>query len=177
MGIRYPYYIIKKRPIADRQSLLYTLNKSEYTYKNTKTYLYSLDKVGKNYVLRPIRGMAFNMPDILVGFNQSATLFYFTDKSIQTLAFESPFALVSQIGRKKPIYPCYPFTIYQYNYKTRRLLAINDLSLKQRVPIPVIRKYYSVVNAMQMSDLVRNLVEKGQGLNLTSNEIVRIYFF
>lgn len=146
------------------------------TYKNEKTYVYTLERTGRGYTLRPIRGMAFNMPDIVVGFNQAATLLYFTDKSIKTLGFESPFAVVSQIGRKRPIYPRYPFPIYQYNYRTSRLGAINDETVKQSVPIPVVRKYYSVVRAMQESDRIRSLVERGQELDLTSNEIIKIYF-
>jgi hypothetical protein len=113
-----------------------------------------------------------------VGFNYSGSLAYITDKRISSLAFESPFSIVSEIGEKTPVYPSYPFPIYKYNFATRRLSAIdiNDMKLVAKVPIESVKKYYMIYEAHESKKSIQDRIEQGKKFDITSSELVKIFF-
>ncbi|MCU0288637.1 MAG: hypothetical protein MUF15_19870 [Acidobacteria bacterium] len=145
--------------------------------ENTGVYLYTANLNGREIYLQPIGDQLLGMSSVLVGFDKTGNLAYITEHKIAELAFESPFALVAQYGKKKPVYPFYPFPIYKYNFAARSLTKLNELDfIESSIPVGVLKKYALVANAFSASSEVQKLVEKGQTLELTSSEVVKTYF-
>ncbi len=144
---------------------------------NTGVYLYAVSVMGRNIRLQPIWDQPLGMLSVLVGFNRTGTQGYITDHKIESLAFESPFSQVGQYGKKKPVYPVYPFSIYKYNFVTQKLVKLKEVGqVDTAPPIEALKKYALVSNAVITNSEVQSLVEKGQGLDLTSSEMVKTYF-
>lgn len=144
---------------------------------NESVYLYAMGLTGR--ILRPrlIFRRPLGMPSVLVGFNSTGTLAYITDHRINKVAFESPFAQVSQYGKKAPVYPTYPFPIFRYNFTTRRLARLKEVGqVEVAPPVDAVRKYALLYSALLSNAQVQRLVEKGQQLDLTSSEMVKTYF-
>lgn len=144
---------------------------------NAGVYLYALTVMGRNIRLQPIWDQPLPMLSTSVGFDRTGTQAYFTDRKIESLAFESPFSQVGQYGKKKPVYPVYPFPIYKYNFVTGKLVKLTEVgSVESAPPIIALKKYALISNAVSTNSEVQALVEKGQGLDLTSSEVVKTYF-
>ncbi len=144
--------------------------------ENETVNFYAVTLAGTNFILKPIFGRSLPMPGGHVGFDSSGSLAYITDASISSLAFESPFSKVSLLGRKTPVYPVYPFPVYQYNFNTNRVVEITDPDQMKRVPIEAVQKYYLVCDAYQLNERVKDLIGLGQGFDITSTEVVKTYF-
>ncbi|MCX6581993.1 MAG: tetratricopeptide repeat protein [Candidatus Aminicenantes bacterium] len=144
---------------------------------NAGVYLYALSVMGRNIRLQPIWDKPLAMLSALVGFDRTGTQAYITDRKIESLAFESPFSQVGQYGKKKPVYPVYPFSIYKYNFVARKLVRLTEVGpVESAPPIDAVKKYALVANAFSTNSEVQTLVEKGQQLDLTSSEMVKTYF-
>lgn len=144
---------------------------------NAGVYLYAVTVMGRNIRLQPIWDQPLGMLSALVGFDRTGTQAYITDRKIESLAFESPFSQVGQYGKKKPVYPVYPFSIYKYNFSAQKLVKLKEVgSVETAPPIDALKKYALVANAVSTNSEVQALVEKGQGLDLTSAEMVKTYF-
>jgi hypothetical protein len=144
---------------------------------NKSVYLYAVELAGRNLRLRPVFGHPLNMPSVIVGFNSTGTLAYITNSEINALAFESPFSQVSQYEEKKPVYPTYPFPIYKYNFVTGRLEKLRNIGQTEiDPPIEGVKKYAMVADAFDVNSQIQALIEKGQRLDLTSTETVKIHF-
>lgn len=140
-------------------------------------YLYYIDLTGRTLRLQELRREPFEFPSAAVGFNSAGTIIYVTDSRINTLAFESPFSQVSQYGQKTPVYPSYPFPVYKYYLKMRRLERMKGALQSEVVPpIDALKKYAVVANAYQDNSRVQALIETGLQLDLTSPESVKIFF-
>ena len=145
--------------------------------KNKSVYLYAIGLAGRNFRVRPVFGHPLNMPSVIVGFNSTGTLAYITNSKINALAFESPFSQVSQIEKKKPVYPIYPFPIYKYNFVTGRFEKLRNIGQTEvDLPIEGVKKYTLVADAFSVNSRINALIEKGQKLDLTSTEAVKIHF-
>ncbi|HLP61639.1 MAG TPA: hypothetical protein VK186_22555 [Candidatus Deferrimicrobium sp.] len=145
--------------------------------ENAGVYLYAADLTDRDIRLQPIWEQPLAMSSVLVGFDRTGALAYITDGKIKELAFESPFAQVAQYGKKKPVYPVYPFPIYKYNFTTQNLARLKELgSVEAAPPIDALKKYALVSNAFSTNSEVQALVERGQKLELTSSEVVKTYF-
>lgn len=157
----------------DRKHLVFSSTARE----GESIYLYYINLTGRTLRLQALSGKPLVFPSAAVGFNSAGTIIYITDSSINKLAFESPFSQESQYGKKTPVYPNYPFHVYKYYLKTRRLQRMkNALQSEVVPPIDVLEKYSLVANAYHDNSRVQGLIEKGQQLDLTSSESVRIYF-
>ncbi len=156
----------------DRERLIISATAVE----NEKVYLYAVDKAGRLYRLSSLARFALSMASVQVGFNRSGSLAYITDGAISSLAFESPFSIVSLYGKTKPVYPVYPFPVYQYNFSTRRFVQIKDVSIVERAPIEDLKKYFLVKQAYETNSQVGKLIQKGEQMDVTSSELVKIYF-
>ncbi|MCK5057526.1 MAG: hypothetical protein KAT34_12760 [Candidatus Aminicenantes bacterium] len=142
---------------------------------NESVNLYALGIAGRRIVFRPVYGLGNRVPAVTVGFNAPGNLAYITDAAISSVAFESPFSKISALGKKTPIYPFYPFHIYQYNFNTYRLTKVSDLEKLRRAPINEVRKFFQVADAYQYNDDIKHLIKTGESLDLTSTEVVRTY--
>jgi len=157
----------------NRKSIIFSSTAEE----NKSVYLYAIDLSGRSLRLAPIFGRPLNMASVLVGFSNTGSLAYVTDSKINALAFESPFSQVSLYGQKKPVYPKYPFPIYKYNFVTRRLERLKDMRQTGVVPpIKGLRKYAMVADAYGSNYQIQALIVKGEMLDLTSTEVVKIHF-
>ncbi|MCP4148824.1 MAG: hypothetical protein GY757_13845, partial [bacterium] len=155
----------------NRKSIIVTTEAKQ----NTSTYLYTLLTARNNFKLQLLSGRPFQAPAVDVGFNSTGTLAYITDKRINDMAFDAPFSSVSQLGEKTPVYPDYPFPILKYNSKTRRLSRIKDMSQLNTIPIPSVKKYASVSDAIIEHSQIEELVNQGEKLDITSEENVKIF--
>lgn len=144
--------------------------------ENEKVYLYAVTAAGPRYRLMPVVSYALSLPSIQVGFDRSGILAYITDGSVSKLAFESPFSIVSLIGKNKPIYPVYPFPVYQFNFNSRRFVQIKDISIIERTPIRDLKKYFLVKQAYDTNSQIAGLIKKGETTDVTSEELVKIFF-
>ena len=111
-----------------------------------------------------------------MGFNQSGSMVYITDSRILNTAFESPFSVVSLLGKKKPVYPVYPFPVFRYNFMNRSFEKLKDISQIERVPIKAMKKYFLVVRGYETISKIGDLIRKGEGMDVTSSEVVKIHF-
>jgi len=157
---------------ADRAHMVMTTVES----LNESINLYAIKYDGKNMILKPIFSSPRSMAAAAVGFDLSGTLAYITNAAISTVAFESPFSLVSPLGKKTPVYPGYPFPVYKYNFATGTVGEINDLDQLKRIKLKEVQKYYLVSDANQLDDSVRELIKLGLKLDITSTEVIKIYF-
>lgn len=144
--------------------------------ENEKVYLYTLIANADVFTLKPVVGYALKMPTILAAFNDSGTVAYFTDGSLSELAFISPFSTVSAYGRKMGVYPNFPFPVYSYTYANNRWTEIKNRESLRGVPLPHLRQYLLVADAVQNNPDVAQLLEKGKNINITSAEEMKIYF-
>ncbi|MCP5106568.1 MAG: tetratricopeptide repeat protein [bacterium] len=151
---------------------------SSVARENESVYLYAMGLTGRVFRLALISRRPLSMASVEVGFNSAGTLAYITDHKISKLAFDSPFSMVSQFGQKKPVYPAYPFYIFKYNFATRRLTTSQAKGAEITVvpPLDTVKKYAAVANSYYAHTQVRALIEKGRQLDLTSSEMVKIYF-
>lgn len=141
-------------------------------------YLYGLEVSESKFSLNPVFGHPLELSSALVGFNRSGTMAYITDGRISSLGFESPFAEVSLYGKKKALYPFYPYPVYLYNFSTKSFFRLkNTMQLDQieNIPIRDIQKYALVCRAYQLNSNISDLIVKGQQLDLTSAQVVKIY--
>jgi hypothetical protein len=158
---------------GNRENLIFATTARE----NESVYLYAMGLTGRILRPRSISRRPLGMPSVLVGFNSTGTLAYITDHRINKVAFESPFARVSQYGQKTPVYPTYPFPIFRYNFAVRRLARLKGLGdLEVAPPIEAVRKYALLYTALLSNSRIQGLVAKGQQLDLTSSELVKTYF-
>jgi tetratricopeptide (TPR) repeat protein len=141
-------------------------------------YVYALELFDSTPRLSLVSSRPLPMPAVDVGFNYSGTLAYITNSQLSKLAFESPFSIVSEIGVKTPVYGSYPFPIYKFNFEAKKLTAIdiNDIKQVGNVPIETVKKYYMVYEAHESKSSVHDLIEKGKKLDLTSSELVKVFF-
>jgi len=144
--------------------------------ENESVYLYAVEAVGQNYQLRQVYTKPFKMKHVTAGFNSAGNLAYITHKDITTSAFESPFSIISEYQQKTPVFPDYPFSIFKYNFVTKRVSVVKDLTQLEHVPIDAVKKYFLVYDTMETDNSVNSLIEKGQRLDLTSSSIVKVYF-
>jgi tetratricopeptide (TPR) repeat protein len=157
----------------NRNSIIFSSTAEE----NKSVYLYAIDLTERSLRLSPVFGRPLNMASVIVGFSNTGTMAYITDSKINALAFESPFSQVSQYEQKKPVYPKYPFPIYKYNFATRSMEILKDMRQTGVVPpIEGLRKYAMVVDAFGSNSQIQALIIKGQMLDLTSTEVVKIHF-
>lgn len=160
-------------PSEDRKHLVF----STTARGGESIYLYYIGMAGRTLRLRALGGRPLAFPAAAVGFNSTGTIIYITDSRIKKLAFESPFAQVSQYGRKASVYPNYPFNVYKYYLKTGRLQRMKGPLQSEVVPpVEVLKKYNVVANAYHGNSRVQTLIEKGLQLDLTSSESVKIFF-
>lgn len=146
--------------------------------ENQSVYVYAVELSDSSPRLSLVSSRPLPMSAVDVGFNYSGTLAYITDSQLSKLAFESPFSIVSEIGEKTPVYGSYPFPIYKFNFDTKKLTAvdINDIKQVGNVPIETVKKYYMIYEAYQSKSSVQDLIEKGKKLDLTSSELVKVFF-
>lgn len=146
--------------------------------ESQSVYVYAMELVNSTPRLSLVSSRPLPLPALEVGFNYTGALVYITDRRLSKLAFESPFSIVSDIGKKTPVYPSYPYPIYQFNFTTKGLTAIdiNDIKLVGKVPIESVKKYYLIYEAYQSKSNIQNYLEKGKKLDITSAELVKIYF-
>jgi tetratricopeptide (TPR) repeat protein len=144
--------------------------------KNPRIYLYAVEIQERSLKYKQLHAEPLPIASAAVGFNKAGSLVYITDNLISRLAFESPFAVVPQIGARTYVYESYPFPIYMYNFGSGQFGVITDMSWLGKVPIPCIKKYYAVSEASGLKSNIQKLIQKGQQLDLTSSEIVKIFF-
>lgn len=144
--------------------------------KNEKVNVYVMERTGRSFSLRRLVNAPFPMAGVEVGFNRAGSMVYITDARIKTTAFESPFSVVSLLGKKNPVYPVYPFPVFRYNFGTRSFERLKDISQIERVPIMAMKKYFLVVRGYETINKIGDLIRKGEGMDLTSSEVVKIYF-
>ncbi|UCH98339.1 MAG: hypothetical protein JSV88_16260 [Candidatus Aminicenantes bacterium] len=158
----------------DRKKIIFSTTAIE----NKSVYLYAVEVVNSSPRFMMVSSRPLPMPSVDVGFNYSGTLAYITDSRLSKLAFESPFSIVSEIGEKTPVYPSYPFPIYKFNFASKETSAINinDMNLVGKVPIETVKKYHLVYEAHHAKSPIQSYIEKGKKLDLTSSEIVKVYF-
>ena len=147
--------------------------------ENERIYLYAIEKIGSRFVFRAAYRSSINMPSALVGFNPDGTLAYITDARIASLAFESPFSNVSLYDQKRLIYPVFPFSIYRYNFKTSRFSKVqntNQVEVLENIPILEIQRYALITRAFQANSQINELIQRGQKLDLTSSQVIKIHF-
>jgi len=144
--------------------------------KDEKVYLYCITKKGRNFKLDPIVNYALKMPSVLVGFNKNETIAYITNAYVSELSFESPFSQISYYGKRKPVYPKYPFLVYKYNFITKKCFRLRYLNQIEKAPIRDIKKYSLVKRAYQTNSDIYKLIQKSQKFDLISSTSVKIYF-
>jgi hypothetical protein len=156
----------------DRDKIIF----STAAKKGESIYLYAVEGLKRSFSLKLLYPKPLPLASVDVGFNRSGTLAYITDSRLARLAFESPFSIVPQIGDKIPVYSTYPFYLYQYNFPSQRFGMIKDMDWLDRVPIPSVKRYYMVREAAGTKSSIQGLIERGQRLDLTSSEIVKVFF-
>lgn len=147
--------------------------------ENERIYLYAIEKIGSRFVFKAAYRHSINIPSALVGFNQDGTLAYITDAQIASLAFESPFSNVSLYDQKRLIYPVFPFPIYCYHFETSRFSQIqntNQVEVLENIPIREIQRYAFISRAFQANSQINKLIQRGQKLDLTSSQVIKIHF-
>lgn len=146
---------------------------------NERVYLYAIEINGNRFSLRPASRRSLKMAAVLVGFNQQGDKVYITDRNITSLAFESPFSIVSIYGKKKLVYPVYPFPIYQYDFNRKTIFQLkinNQLDQLENIPIRNIQKYAIVCRAYQNNSQISDLIQRGQKFDLTSSKVIKVHF-
>lgn len=156
----------------DHKTMVFSTSALEEGYVN----LYAVEHTGKNYRVRLAYGKSLKMSGIMAGFNSAGNLAYITDWDIRARAFESPFSIASEYGEKEPVYPDYPYSIFKYNFMTGRLSMVKDISRMEVVPIETVKKYFLIYDGYEKNTRVRQLVDQGLRLELTSSKIVKIFF-
>lgn len=156
----------------DHEAMIFSTSDLEEGFVN----LYAVSRAGKDYKVHLAYAKPLKMSGILVGFNSAGNLAYITDSDIRTRAFESPFSIASEMGEKEPVYPDYPYAIFQYNFMTNHLSVVKDITQMEVVPIETVKKYFLVYDGYEKNTRVRQLVDQGLRLELTSSKIVKIFF-
>jgi tetratricopeptide (TPR) repeat protein len=144
--------------------------------KNEKVNVYAMQRSGRNFSMFKLVNAQFPMAGIEVGFNRAGTMAYITDARIRSTAFESPFSVVSLLGKKNPVYPVYPFPVFRFNFANRSFGKLKDISQIERVPIKAMKKYFLVVRGYETISKIGDLIRKGEGMDVTSSEVVKIHF-
>lgn len=144
--------------------------------ENEKVYIYTLVPDKNSYRLKPVVGYALSMPTILAGFSPDGATAFVTDGSLADMAFISPFAAASALGRKKAIYPDHAIAAYSYSYASDRWTQIKSREALRNVPIQVLRQYLAVADACRENPEVAKLLGKGGQLEITSDEEMKIHF-
>ncbi len=139
-----------------------------------RTFLYQLElhKARIRSLLLTPQPLPF--PSILLGTNAAETLIYVTDSRLGQLAFTSPFAVTSQLGEKKPLYPASPFPMLMLNRRVGRWTQLKSAEMLDAVPIPIWKKYRLVQRARSESRDVDALIQRGMEFDIASPEMVRI---
>ncbi len=175
--------IVQSLPYRGKfQSLFQSKNRTNFAFSSSaddekSVYLYALSPIRNQYRLASMYPTPIKSASVLGGFNSTGTLVYITDSQIEKIAFESPFSQTSHISQKKPVYHIYPFYIYQYNFVTRKFHRVNekDTGSLSIVPIDAVKKYVTISNAALNYEKIQNLIEKGEQLDITSTEVVKIH--
>lgn len=142
-----------------------------------KVYVYAfLWQSAKNAVLRPVIGYALSIPGIIAGYLPSGDTVYFTSQLLEEMAFDSPFSVPAAYGKQNSIYPNFPLPVFRYNFSADQFAAVKDPSALHGCPIPGMKKYFLVADAFERNTDIRNMIEKGQKLNITSSDLVHIVF-
>jgi tetratricopeptide (TPR) repeat protein len=155
---------------------------STTAFENQSVYVYAVELFNSTPRLSLVSSRPLPLPSLDVGFNYTGTLAYITDSRLSKVAFESPFSITSEaaseFGKKMPVYPSYPYPIYKFNFAAKRLTAvdINDIKLVGKVPIESVKKYYMIYEAQHSKNSVQKYIEKGKKLDITSSELVKIFF-
>ena len=169
---------------GDIQDIFYSRDLSTIIFstvasENERIYLYAIKRKGPRFIFRAAYRHSINMPSALVEFNQDGSFAYITDARIASLAFESPFSDVSLYDQKRLIYPVYPFPVYRYNFATGRFSQIqntNQIEVLENIPIREVQRYALVNRAFEANSEINQLIIKGQKLDLTSSQVVKIHF-
>lgn len=146
---------------------------------NESIYLYAVQSLENKFFLYPIFNRPLRMAGVLAGFNRDGSVVYLTDSGLTSLAFESPFSSVSLYGQKQLVYPVYPLPVFKYDFSTRRFTQIRDLNQieqLERIPLKETKKYSLVGRAFQLNSKINALINRGQQLDLTSSQVIRIHF-
>jgi tetratricopeptide (TPR) repeat protein len=144
--------------------------------ENEKVYIYTLVSSGDTFKLMPVIGYALGMASIQAAFSADGSVAYVTDGSLPDLAFSSPFSVLSAYGRKKAIYPAYPFPVYSYAYASERWAQVKSREALRSIPMPALQHYLLVADAIQVNADMAKLIAKGQQIDITSSEEMKIHF-
>ncbi|MBN2344860.1 MAG: hypothetical protein JXO51_00610 [Candidatus Aminicenantes bacterium] len=144
--------------------------------ENEKVYLYTLLAAGASFRLKPVIGYALNLPTVLVAFDAGGSKAYVCDGSLAELAFTSPFAAVSAMGRKAPVYPEYPFSVFSYSYANDRWAQVRKAADLRAVPLPALEHYLAVADACRANADVAKLLDEGAKIDITSSQEMKIHF-
>lgn len=139
-------------------------------------YLYSVELIGQGIRSRMLTKSIIPLKSVLAGFTRSGDRVYLTDGALAAEGFVSPFASVDEVGNKKPVYSNYPYPLLVYYFNTQKFEVIRDMNWLPKIPISYVKKYYRVSEASASKSDIQALIEKGQKLDLTSSELVKIYF-
>lgn len=156
----------------DRDRILF----STTNLQNDRISLYYLRNVNSVFSLAKITSSPILISNLLSAYSSDGYEFYFTDTNLPILAFESPFSLPGQLGKRTPVYPKFPQPIYKYTFMNRSITTIKNNAEMRRVPIKAVQKYFMVADAIRASDEIRKLIELGQTLEISSNEFIKIHF-
>ncbi len=144
--------------------------------ENEKVYMYGFQLNGKNHIFRPLTAGPLKLVTVSAGFDPSGKTAYFTDGSIGAMAFESPFSSLAGYGKRVSIYPRFPFRVYTYGFSNGQLTEISGSRSLREAPIRDLQQYFQVADAFERNLDVGQLIRKGQQLEITASETVKIYF-
>ncbi len=140
-----------------------------------RVYLYQLVQAA-GWQLQPLVGYALNAPSMLAAYSQGRDTYYLVDRRLADAAFESPFATVLPPNRRAPLFPALPLPAFSFQARTKAFQEIKSLDAKLNLPIPEIKRFSLLLDAQKAHSQIRKLVEKGEGLDVTSTEVVRTFF-
>lgn len=144
--------------------------------ENEKIFMYGFQVSGKNFVFRPLTDGPLRLATVSAGFDPAGKTAYFTDGSIVAMAFESPFSSSAGFGKRVSIYPRFPFPVYGYNFSSGQLTEVTGSRSLRNVPVRDVQRYFLVADAFELNSDISQLIQKGQKLEITASEYVKIHF-
>ncbi len=145
---------------------------SVYALSNNKNSY----KIGKIISIKLYMHENLIEPSLNVGFDNSGTIAYITDGGIRNVAFKSPFLVKWSLTNVNPVYPKYPFDIIKYNFDTKEAFKILNSNQMKLVPIEAVKKYFLVNQAYIGNSKIKELILKGQKMDITSPDKVNTFF-